>query len=56
MGGCEGLCGLQDAVDVVADAMLLATCAWCVHMDSNVTTTVALISPGTEMLHMVDIL
>ena len=48
-------CSLSDAVDVVADALLLSCCGWVVHMDSNVTSTVALMNPDVTMLHMVDV-
>ena len=47
-------CSLQDAVDVVADALLLSCCGWVVHMDSNVTSTVTLMNPEATMVHMVD--
>jgi hypothetical protein len=53
-GGHNPTCSLQDAVDVVADALLLSRCQWVVHMDSNVTSAVALMNPHTTMLHMVD--
>ena len=47
---------LQEAVDVVADAMLLAACAAVVHVDSNVTSSVGYMSPSVEMLHVADLL
>lgn len=49
-------CTVEDAVDVVADAMLLARCGHVLHMDSNVSTAVGLINPSAKMLHMVDVL
>ena len=48
-------CSLSDAVDVVADALLLSCCGWVVHMDSNVTSTVTLMNPDVHMVHMVDV-
>ncbi len=49
-------CGLRDAVDVMIDAELLAACGWLVHMDSNVSTAVSLISPAVELHHVADLL
>ena len=49
-------CSLDDAVDVVADAMLLSRCDIVLHMDSNVTTAVGVMGQHTKMLHMVDVL
>ena len=45
---------MRDAVDVVADAMLLAKCNCVLHMDSNVTSAVALMSAEVEMVHIRD--
>jgi hypothetical protein len=49
-------CSVQDAVDVVADAMLLACCQYVLHMDSNVTSTVALMNPDAVMVHVEEIM
>ena len=49
-------CSVQDAVDVVADALLLSSCRHVLHMDSNVTSAVSLMNPETCMHHVVDIL
>ena len=46
---------LQDAVDVLCDALLLARCATVLHMDSNVTSAVAFINPKCEMHHIDDL-
>ena len=48
-------CTLKDAVDVLSDALLLAKCATVVHMDSNVTSAVALLNPKATMVHMCDL-
>ena len=48
-------CGLQEAVDVLTDALLLARCGWVLHAESHVTHAVALISPYTEMIHITDL-
>ena len=32
----------------------LRCCGWVVHMDSNVTSAVALMNPEATMVHMVD--
>lgn len=48
-------CTLRDAVDVLSDALLLAKCATVVHMDSNVTSAVALLNPRVTMVHMADL-
>ena len=47
-------CTVRDAVDVVADAMLLAKCNCVLHMDSNVTSAVSLMSAEVEMVHIRD--
>lgn len=49
-------CSLEDAVDVVADAMLLSQCDYVLHMDSNVTTAVGLMGRDVRMLHVIDVL
>lgn len=49
-------CSLNDAVDVVADALLLSCCGWVLHMDSNVSSAVAIMAPRTQMVHVVDVL
>ena len=49
-------CSLQDAVDVLADALLLASCGTVLHMDSNVSTAVAIMSEKAEMVHVEDVL
>ena len=49
-------CTIRDAVDVLTDAMLLAQCAHVVHMDSNVSTAVALLAPRAQMAHVADLL
>ena len=49
-------CGLSDAVDVLVDAMLLSCCRAVVHMDSNVSSAVGILSPSTQMRHVVDVL
>lgn len=49
-------CGLRAAVDVVTDALLLASCDALVHADSNVTSAVAYAAPDLEMMHVVDLL
>ena len=48
-------CSLRDAVDVLCDALLLAQCRCVIHMDSNVTSTVALLNPNAVMVHMCDL-
>lgn len=47
-------CTVGDAVDVVCDALLLASCDTVLHMDSNVTSAVALINPDATMVHIAD--
>ena len=47
---------LHPALDVVADAMLLACCQSVLHMDSNVTSAVALMNPEARMVHVTDVL
>ena len=49
-------CSIDDAVDVVADALLLASCDTVLHMDSNVTTAVAMMNPDAQMVHITDLL
>ena len=49
-------CSLDDAADVLADALLLSCCGHVVHMDSNVTSAVALMSPDARMEHVIDVL
>jgi hypothetical protein len=49
-------CGLQDAVDVLTDALLLSKCDWFLHMESNVSTAVALMNPELKLVHVADIL
>lgn len=50
-------CTLQDAADVLTDALLLAKCDLVLHADSNVTTAVSLIAPAsTGMRHITDVL
>ena len=46
---------LQDAVDVLCDALLLASCDTVLHMDSNVTSAVACMNPRTRMVHVNDV-
>ena len=52
--GCG--CSLEDAIDVVADAMLLARCQYVLHMDSNVTSAVALMNADVTMHHITSVL
>ena len=47
-------CSVRDAADVLADAMLLACCGCVLHMDSNVTSAVALMNPEVAMVHITD--
>jgi len=47
---------LQDAVDVLCDAVLLSHCAHVLHMDSNVSSAVAIMNPNSEMHHVNDVL
>ena len=49
-------CCIDDAADVLADALLLARCSHLVHMDSNVSTAVALLSPTIRMVHVTELL
>ena len=49
-------CNLEDAADVIIDAELLARCKTCLHMDSNVTSAVSIISNLVEMRHIIDVL
>ena len=49
-------CSLSDAVDVLADALLLASCHVVVHMDSNVSSAVSYLNPASEMRHVLDLL
>lgn len=50
------VCSLQDAVDVLTDALLLAECGTILHMDSNLSTAVALLAPAARMLHVASVL
>ena len=47
---------LQDAADVLCDAMLLACCHTVLHMDSNVTSAVAFMGPECDLVHIDDVL
>ena len=47
-------CGLRDAADVLADAMLLAGCDALLHADSNVTLAAAILNPGLRLVHVLD--
>jgi hypothetical protein len=50
-----GCVGVKDACDVLIDALLLADCDRVLHLSSNVTTCVALLSPETELIHFDDV-
>ena len=47
---------LQDAVDVLCDAVLLSHCAHVLHMCSNVSSAVAIMNPKAKMHHINDVL
>ena len=49
-------CGLQDAADVLCDALLLAKCTCVLHMDSNVTSAVGMMSSDCQMEHVTDVI
>ena len=48
--------GLEGALQVLGDALMLSHCGHVLHMDSNVSSAVAIINPNTEMLHVADVL
>ena len=49
-------CCLDDAVDVVTDAMLLSRCHYVLHADSNVTSAVSFMNDTCKMVHIFSIL
>lgn len=49
-------CSLEDAVDVLTDTLLLCKCKAVLHMDSNVSSALALMNPALDMVHIEDVL
>ena len=47
-----GNAGQQEGVDVLADVHIMALCQELVHIDSNVSTSVAIINPDMVCHHV----
>lgn len=43
---------LEDAADVLIDAMMMSECDECIHADSNVTIAAAIFNPAMRMTHI----
>ena len=57
MGPFNPTTSVEDAADVLCDALLLSKCGMVLHMDSNVSTAVSLMAPAsTAMVHIADVL
>ncbi len=43
---------IDDAADVLVDALMMAECGECIHGDSNVTIAAAIFNPRLRMTHI----
>ena len=43
---------VEDAADVLIDAMMMSECDECLHADSNVTIAAAIFNPTMRMTHI----
>ena len=47
-----GGASIDDAADVLIDALMMAECDECIHADSNVTIGAAIFNPSMQMTHI----